>query len=793
MRIFKKHPFTLLFLLIHLCIINTLSAEVISSSFDVLTSFKDTPEKHEEIYKELEYYREMGDFQKSSNYESALEFLETAIQLSTSLIEISKDVEFRDSIQSYYYHLMTDIIELEISHFNNESALQKINMIEEELRNSDRYLPYYTILGQKAAIYINSSEFDSDLAMQYIDSILVNRDKFDHAVMIIGTLLNKAIILNERFQHQESLSYIEEALLINQKTVNKEDLKAWGWNLLAGSYYELDQYELSEEYYRKAEKVYLKLNNTLKLTNIYISLGAIKHIEEQTQKAEDLYLKAVNFAKKSNDHENLIVALSNLGLLFWSDGNLEKAEEYYKKTIAVTDSTAVWNTTSALYRNLALLSREKKEYEASVDYAMQSIEIAKKHKLIQFHNDALKTLAETEEERGNYAEALNYYRSHKLLTDSIYRMNLSEKIGELKQSIVNIEEQNRMELQDIEIERKTAEIKRKNTIIQALSGGGTLIITFIILSVVYLNRQKQSKFKIKSQEGVISKLQTKLSKQTGYIEDKNNLIIQLERSLKNIRSEQVTENKHLIEVFGKLFHAEDKYQKLRQNKGMFVQLLNDIANTRSHFHFFENTETIYLLYTDFKNISRLNVLYHVYIRYLLEKHVAQSPEINSQDLVNRVNEDFLKVFKSNYEKLEPGIKVIRIDKKSNKVEYYPDKINLFIAIAFNSDKKQTKITEYHELQKAVLNKTENPTGESSTLSNLSLKKKDRIYLLQVYGEGKLKQIITEDAERKLIEHINSNLHAEISKQESLHKQFLEQLEIENGENGVEIALLGIEL
>jgi two-component system, NarL family, sensor kinase len=199
------------------------------------------------------------------------------------------------------------------------------------------------------------------------------------------------------------------------------------------------------EYFLKTEKEYIAVKDTLGIAYVNSYMGGALAKLNQPEKA----LKA-----------------------------LEKAIKFYKavKTDYLLADAYIFSSEFFL---------EKKNYEKSKFYAAKAQEIAEKLKIYFSIRDSHKLLYLNEKATGNYKAALFHHEIYANSRDSMAEANIDDRL-----KVINYDTDTK--LQKAEIDKKTRENERKNTLIFGLIAGlvALTIISFLIYR--FLNIRKKN-------------------------------------------------------------------------------------------------------------------------------------------------------------------------------------------------------------------------------------------------------------------------------------------------------------
>lgn len=212
--------------------------------------------------------------------------------------------------------------------------------------------------------------------------------------------------------------------------------------------------EKSSQFYEKALGIYTSLKDSAGLATIYNEYGVVYEYKEEMKTAEKYYTQSLNINKALKNSEGICYALNNLSGLFTLQGQYKKAEEYLGQTLTLrkilNDSLAL-GVTYADFGNTFLVAQNFKNAKLFFD---SSISIAKKLNYAELLAASLKGRAEAYEAVGSWQAAVENYKAHKNISDSIYNIESAAKVEELNTKYETGKQQNKILEQQIQIKQR---------------------------------------------------------------------------------------------------------------------------------------------------------------------------------------------------------------------------------------------------------------------------------------------------------------------------------------------------
>ncbi|MBN2350042.1 MAG: tetratricopeptide repeat protein [Bacteroidales bacterium] len=327
----------------------------------------------------------------------------------------------------------------------------------------------------------------------------------------------------ERNEFYEAKKYFNDALDYYKAFDVPEVLGDIYYNLGIVNYY-LGDYSTSLGYYHKALAIFLELKDSQSEANVYQMIGLVHHNMNNSEYALNYYNKSLEINKKENNTTNIAGLIQNIGIITFRNGDYNKALEYYEESLALftklDDKEGIGTSLSnigLIHQNLKhfqkALSNYQKAYKVyheigydlgaiwalhnigtsyadlenfdqAYKYYMKSLELSKTLKHSESIISNYEALSNLFEDFEDYESALFYHRLYKTINDSIHSASAQEKIAELE-TLYNLE------IKDIELNKKNAELAREKVQKQGLLLGLTFVlIAMMIIFIAYRQKRK---------------------------------------------------------------------------------------------------------------------------------------------------------------------------------------------------------------------------------------------------------------------------------------------------------------
>lgn len=291
--------------------------------------------------------------------------------------------------------------------------------------------------------------------------------------------------------HKQALDLAENA---PEMTLELRRSIAVSQNSMGNIYLALKQYNLALTQFYKSLAVEEELNNKLGLA---INNHNIGYAKEKT----GLYLEALEYYNKSLQYNfeiaseiGIVICFNSIGKVYIYQKKYEEANSIIEDALqrALKENDQFYIAIS--YINYGLSELKLNNLDAAKTHLNKGLEIAKQFNLKSSEIEAYKYLSEIYELSGQYDAALNTYRKHVTLDETLTNERNIQYVNDL--IIKNDTEKKNNQIKELASENEIVNLrleKNKRTLLLSLLGTS---LVFITLYVLYRQRQLKNEKKI---------------------------------------------------------------------------------------------------------------------------------------------------------------------------------------------------------------------------------------------------------------------------------------------------------
>ncbi|HLO58116.1 MAG TPA: tetratricopeptide repeat protein [Bacteroidales bacterium] len=369
---------------------------------------------------------------------------------------------------------------------------------------------------------------DYATAIEYFNISLKKAREVNDHMAIFKVYNNLGSLYINLSDYQNAARSFSQAMTIAEKLNDKKSI-AQCCNNIAIIHQDNKNYEKAMEYNNRAIKICKELNDEMLLSQVYSNVSTIKFLQNNYQSAIDYCLKAIPLQMRADDLYGLGINFVNLGEYYFAfvqadSGDLKEknmaldsSDFYYKRALAVAlelkDEQRICNSKIGL-GNISLY---KKKYADARKNFNEALQLSKKTGIIETTMQVYSLLADVDMAIGNYKNALENFRIHKIYSDSIYTSENQRSINELE--IKYQTEKNQKEIEILNRDKVLASIRSK-----ILIGGILVLLLILLISYKALQIKKKDNKILTQKNEEIKRQREEIQKQANFLVDANHEI-----------------------------------------------------------------------------------------------------------------------------------------------------------------------------------------------------------------------------------------------------------------------------
>lgn len=316
--------------------------------------------------------------------------------------------------------------------------------------------------------------------------------------------------------YDSSMQYLLQALNIYD-LIQNDNGKAHVLNNIGSVYFYQKNFDKAAEYWEKSLSTKAKKGNPKEYAGTLNNLAVAYVRMQKYNEAEAYYKQVISINTEENNKKNLAAAYNNMGILLHKkNGNGKESEGYYLKALNIYDSLNLPLGKSEILLNLGAVYFEQNLFDKAIANFSESLTISTQIGAAAHKKQAYANLSETYETKGDYVNALRYYKLYYELKDSVMNEESQKQIAELEQKYESEKKERLIELQQLEL------IKSENRLYQFIAIVGIVLMLVLLWAGYFYQKRKAKdaleKAKSKFFSNIVHEFRTPVTLITGPIE-----------------------------------------------------------------------------------------------------------------------------------------------------------------------------------------------------------------------------------------------------------------------------------
>ncbi|MFL5752117.1 MAG: tetratricopeptide repeat protein [Bacteroidia bacterium] len=355
---------------------------------------------------------------------------------------------------------------------------------------------------------------------------------------IASCYVNMGTVYEHQSKYPKALEFYLKGLKIFEETGNKYAAGVTYSNI--GNIYQyLSNYPKALEFQLKALHTGEEVGDAYGISTGYTNIGGLYYLQDENLKAKEYLLKALAMKEKLGDSQGIITCYSNLALVYERLSDPKEALDHYFKALQILKELGDKRGLSSDYLNIAIYYTKLKNYKMAELYNDSALRISSEIRDLNVQRISYQNLASIYRLTGRYKEAYESYVLFKQFNDSIYNIENSKYLGDMK---TRYEVEKKETELKIKAEAQQAinlqERKKQQFVIYAVAG---VLILVVVFSLFLFNR-----FRItQTQKKIIEKQKVMVDKAFGELHEKNKEVMDSIYYARRIQNALITSEKYI--------------------------------------------------------------------------------------------------------------------------------------------------------------------------------------------------------------------------------------------------------
>ncbi|MBD0823591.1 tetratricopeptide repeat protein [Aestuariibaculum marinum] len=327
-------------------------------------------------------------------------------------------------------------------------------------------------------------------------------------------------------------------------------------NHLAEIHLDLKQYGEAKSYLLQSLNVSKRLNYKKDLAETNALLGSVAEKQKQYEEALNYQETSLVLFKSLNDSTGLAITNENIGSIYEDLEDYDLAYQYFSKAFNYANHS-ISDVKINIINNLGDANRKSGNYDKALHYTQQALKLARETKNGSQIESALKDLARTYAEKGDFHKAYQYLSDQMIANEQELKRHNAELVSSM-QILHDVKERET----EVQLLSKQNELSKQRQVIIGLFAVALTMI-FIGVLMYFRKKKKQEKTILQYKQQLLqADLERKTSEEKAL---KREIDIQVS-ALTNYSLNLAQKNKMLSDVSRTLLNVKDRNSELVKSK-----------------------------------------------------------------------------------------------------------------------------------------------------------------------------------------------------------------------------------
>jgi len=370
-----------------------------------------------------------------------------------------------------------------------EKSLEKRATGKEAVAFKQVLIRAYTNIG-----FVNNFRGNNDVALEFNKRSLLIAEELGDRNALPTTYLNIGAIYYDLGDIPTAIDYFSKSASVSEE-LNDLSGMAYAYNNIGSVHQEQKDYRLALPYFEKTRQICVQINDLPGLAMAYDNIAQVRMNHDATDTtAFWYYTESLKLRQSINDREGIASSFLNLSTVYEQKGELGKAVELLKNALELQVEIGDRQGEGMSCTHIAVIGLKlgPNGLKDAISYGKRGLAIAKELGDPHDMSSAAITLSEAYESTGDFKDALDMYRLHVTMRDSVYNQ---ETKREAMRQHMQYEYDKKEALLAAEQESKDAlasEKLQRRGLYLAAAAGITFLLSVIsfILFLFYRSRTK---------------------------------------------------------------------------------------------------------------------------------------------------------------------------------------------------------------------------------------------------------------------------------------------------------------
>ena len=438
-----------------------------SQNIDSLTNLLKTSDASEKI----DVYFLISKYYLDENSDLSKIYAQKALSLS-------KNKDFQLKITDSYILISNCYLksnQLDTAMMYADSAYYVISKTENTKKNAE-------IFFQQALIYYLSENYEKAESL-FLNSLIIHKENKD-TLLLIPIYRRLGMTNYMKSNYAKAIEYFMKGLVLAEQSGYREAI-ASSKNNIAMTYATDKDFENSLIYYKEALNTYTELGDLNGVAIVFNNIGDVYTDMDLLDSALNNFQKSLEIFLQNEDVFSIAICRTNIAEIYIQINKLTEAKELLNQASEVFEEYQMQYYLAAVYHLYGKLYLNDNDFFNAEKNFFTSLELSVKSNSKDMEKENYSFLSELFYVEEEYQQAYIYHKKYTDLKDSLYNIENSVKINQLK---INYE----TEKKDKELQLNQLEINKQKKLLFFFEIAFAIFVLLITLAIVFYKKLNDS-------------------------------------------------------------------------------------------------------------------------------------------------------------------------------------------------------------------------------------------------------------------------------------------------------------
>lgn len=305
-------------------------------------------------------------------------------------------------------------------------------------------------------------EIDPVVAIGYAREALALATEIEDTKGMAAAYNNLGVSYRMQGALDKSLEYYLRSLKLYDQLQNKEGIGTTK-NNIATIYSLKKDYGQAMKYFEESHQIFTELDDKRKIVGSLNNLGNLNSDLQLYEQAYKYYTQAYQLSEQTG--EPLLDPISNIGNLFFKQGNNQRAIEFYEKAVAMAEKENNRLSVLTITNNIGEVFTKAGQPARALPYLEKALRLSNELQAFIYEPNILRNTAINYARLGKHKEAFDAMLTYDAARERVYGEESSRKIAQMEMAMRLTEKEKEMEELKMDDQIKTLQLRQTRLVI----------------------------------------------------------------------------------------------------------------------------------------------------------------------------------------------------------------------------------------------------------------------------------------------------------------------------------------